>query len=37
MCDLDEANVCGAGTSCIPFYQSPPPGLEHVGVCAIGL
>ncbi len=37
MCDLDEANVCGGGTSCIPFYQSPPPGLEHVGVCAIGL
>lgn len=37
LCDLDENYDCGGSMSCLPFYQSPPPGLEHVGVCAIGL
>ena len=35
-CDLGEANTCpGTGEECVPHFGSPPPGLEHVGICVI--
>ena len=31
-CDLDEPG-CANDETCSPWYEDPPPGLEHVGVC----
>ncbi len=35
-CDLDGEDACpGEGQTCMPVFEPPPTGLEHVGVCLL--
>jgi hypothetical protein len=35
-CDLNQPNTCpGAGQVCVPMFENPPPGMEHVGRCSL--
>jgi hypothetical protein len=36
VCDLSAPVECpGVGQECLPWYETPPPGFEDVGFCAV--